>query len=201
MHLLSKGGSQFTLTSQCESRKVKTSPLASEAPSSLVRMSPSRFLVRTILTLAKRTMYSSSFSFKCSTKKGKKSVSGARSGGASRRTGWCATCKLLIYFHLWSLQVLQTLPQILLRWFRKCKYCLLYHTEEDTDTLLQLLLATCHPQYNGQNSCRIFIHSLAPAAQGHINILVRHFMNSVLSKSVYYINLLWRTMHGNKFKK
>lgn len=95
----------------------------------------------------------------------------------------------------------KTLPQILLRWFRKCKYSLFYHTEEDTDTLLQLLLATCHLQYNGQNSCRIFIHFLAPAAQGHINILVYHFINSVLSKSVYYIILLWRTMHGNKFKK
>lgn len=100
MHLLSKGGSQFTLTSQWESRNVRTSPLASEAPSSLVRMSPSRFLVRTILTLAKRTMYSSSFSFKCSRKKGKKSVTGARPGGANRRTGWCTSCKLLIYFHL-----------------------------------------------------------------------------------------------------
>lgn len=102
MHLLSKGGSQFTLTSQWESRNVKTSPLASEAPSSLVRMSPSRFLVRTILTLAKRTMYSSSFSFKCSRKKGKKSVSGARPGGANRRTGWHTTCKELIYFHLFK---------------------------------------------------------------------------------------------------
>lgn len=199
MHLLSKGGSQFTLTSQWESRNVKTSPLASEAPSSLVRMSPSRFLVRTILTLAKRTMYSSSFSFKCSRKKGKKSVSGARPGGAKRRTGWHTTCKELIYFHLLSLQVLQTLPQILLRWFRKCKYSLFYRTEEDTDTPLQLLLATCHPRYNGQNSCRIFIHSLAPAAQGHINTLACHFINSVLSKSVSYINSLWRTMHGNKF--
>lgn len=190
MHLLSKGGSQFTLTSQWESRNVRTSPLASEAPSSLVRMSPSRFLVRTILTLAKRTMYSSSFSFKCSRKKGKKSVTGARPGGVSRRTGWCTTCKLPIYFHLWSLQVLQTLPQIPLRWFRKRKYSLFYHIEEDTDTQLQLLLATCHPQYNGQNSCRIFIHSLAPAAQGRINILVCHFINGVLSKSVSYINLL-----------
>lgn len=119
IHLLSKGGSQFTLTSQWESRNVKTSPLASEAPSSLVRMSPSRFLVRTILTLAKRTMYSSSFSFKCSRKKGKKSVSGARPGGANRRTGWYATCKQLIYFHLLSLRVLQNLPQILPETVRK----------------------------------------------------------------------------------
>ena len=118
-HLLSKGGSQFTLTSQWESRNVKTSPLASEAPSSLVRMSPSRFLVRTILTLAKRTMYSSSFSFKCSRKKGKKSVSGARPAGANSRTGWHTTCKQLIYFHLSSLQVLQTLPQTLSETVRK----------------------------------------------------------------------------------
>lgn len=113
VHLLSKGGSQFTLTSQWESRNVKTSPLASEAPSSLVRMSPSRFLVRTILTLPKRTMYSSSFSFKCSRKKGKKNISGARPGGANRKIGWHITCKQLIYFHLSSLQVLQNLPQIL----------------------------------------------------------------------------------------
>lgn len=119
VHLLSKGGSQFTLTSQWESRNVKTSPLASEAPSSLVRMSPSRFLVRTILTLAKRTMYSSSFSFKCSRKKGKKSVSGARPGGANRRIGWHTTCKQLIHFRILSLQDLQNLPQILCEAVRK----------------------------------------------------------------------------------
>lgn len=206
IHLLSKGGSQFTLTSQWESRNVKTSPLASEAPSSLVRMSPSRFLVRTILTLAKRTMYSSSFSFKCSRKKGKKSVSGARPGGANRRTGWHATCKsslsTSISYHLESSKICHKSS---LRQFGKCKCSLFYHTEEDTgtlDLLLQLLLATCHPRYNhGQNNCRIFIHPLVPAAQGQINILACCFINSVLSKWVSNINWLWRTMQGMKFLK
>ena len=58
----------MTLTSQWESRKVRTSPLAMDAPRSRVRISPSLFLVRTILTLENRAMYSSSFSFKCSGK-------------------------------------------------------------------------------------------------------------------------------------
>lgn len=66
MYSLRSGGSQFTLTSQWESRKVRTSPLAIDAPKRRVRMSPSLFLVRTILTLEKRAMYSSSLSFKCS---------------------------------------------------------------------------------------------------------------------------------------
>lgn len=132
-HLLSRGGSQFTLTSQWESRNVKTSPLASEAPNSLVRMSPSRFLVRTILTLAKRTMYSSSFSFKCSRKKGKKSVSCAKTGGANRRTGWHTTCKL-IHFHLLFFQDLQNLPQILSETVQKVQM-LCFITQRKTLTL------------------------------------------------------------------
>ena len=67
-HSLRSGGSQLTLTSQWESRKVRTSPLAMDAPRSRVRISPSLFLVRRILTLENRAMYSSSFSFKCSGK-------------------------------------------------------------------------------------------------------------------------------------
>lgn len=67
-HSLRSGGSQLTLTSQWESRKVRTSPLAKDAPRSRVRMSPSLFLVRTILTLENRAMYSSNLSFKCSGK-------------------------------------------------------------------------------------------------------------------------------------
>lgn len=54
--LPSKGGSQLTLASQCESKNVMTSPVAAEAPSIRVLISPSRFLVRRILTLGKRAM-------------------------------------------------------------------------------------------------------------------------------------------------
>jgi len=96
-------------------------------------MSPSRFLVRTILTLAKRTMYSSSFSFKCSRKKGKKSVSCAKPGGANRRTGWHTTCKL-IHFHLLSFQDLQNLPQILSEMVQKVQM-LCFITQRKTLTL------------------------------------------------------------------
>lgn len=63
---LRSGGSQFTLTSQWESRNVRTSPLAIDAPKRRVRMSPSLFLVRTILTLENRAIYSSNLSFKWS---------------------------------------------------------------------------------------------------------------------------------------
>lgn len=54
--LPSKGGSQLTLASQCESKNVMTSPVAAEAPNIRVLISPSRFLVRRILTLGKRAM-------------------------------------------------------------------------------------------------------------------------------------------------
>lgn len=54
--LPSKGGSQLTLASQCESKNVMTSPVATEAPSIRVLISPSRFLVRRIRTLGKRAM-------------------------------------------------------------------------------------------------------------------------------------------------
>lgn len=48
--LPSRGGSQFTLASQWESKKVMTSPIATEAPNIRVLISPSLFLVRRILT-------------------------------------------------------------------------------------------------------------------------------------------------------
>lgn len=62
----SSGGSQLTLASQWESRKVMTSPLAAEAPSRRVLMSPSLFLVLRIRTFGIRCMYSSSGTFRCS---------------------------------------------------------------------------------------------------------------------------------------
>jgi len=43
----------LTLASQWESRKIKTSPVAALAPSSLVLIKPSRFLALTTLTLVK----------------------------------------------------------------------------------------------------------------------------------------------------
>lgn len=48
--LPNRGGSQLTLASQWESKKVMTSPIAMEAPSIRVLISPSLFLVRRILT-------------------------------------------------------------------------------------------------------------------------------------------------------
>lgn len=62
----SSGGSQLTLASQWESRKVMTSPLAAEAPSRRVLMRPSLFLVLRIRTFGIRFMYSSSGTFRCS---------------------------------------------------------------------------------------------------------------------------------------
>lgn len=62
----SSGGSQLTLASQWESRKVMTSPLAAEAPSRRVLMRPSLFLVLRIRTFAIRFMYSSRGTFRCS---------------------------------------------------------------------------------------------------------------------------------------
>lgn len=62
----SRGGSQLTLASQWESRKVMTSPLAAEAPSRRVLMRPSLFLVLRIRTFGIRFMYSSSGTFRCS---------------------------------------------------------------------------------------------------------------------------------------
>lgn len=62
----SSGGSQLTLASQCESRKVMTSPLALAAPSRRVLISPSLFLVLRMRTFGSRTMYSSSGTFRCS---------------------------------------------------------------------------------------------------------------------------------------
>lgn len=55
-YIPSRGGNQFTLASQWESRKVRTSPLAAAAPSRRVRISPSRFLVRRIRTFGSRAM-------------------------------------------------------------------------------------------------------------------------------------------------
>lgn len=54
------------LASQWESRKVMTSPLAADAPSRRVLMSPSLFLVLRMRTFGVHFMYSSSGSFKCS---------------------------------------------------------------------------------------------------------------------------------------
>lgn len=62
----SSGGSQLTLASQWESRKVMTSPLALAAPSRRVLISPSLFLVLRMRTFGSRTMYSSSGTFRCS---------------------------------------------------------------------------------------------------------------------------------------
>lgn len=67
--LPSRGGSQLTLASQWESRKVMTSPLAAPAPSRRVLMSPSLFLVLRMRTFGKRFMYSSSAPFRCSEKR------------------------------------------------------------------------------------------------------------------------------------
>lgn len=66
--LPSRGGSQLTLASQWESKKVMTSPLAAPAPSRRVLISPSLFLVLRIRTFGKRFMYSSSATFRCSEK-------------------------------------------------------------------------------------------------------------------------------------
>lgn len=62
----SSGGSQLTLASQWESRKVMTSPLALAAPSRRVLISPSLFLFLRMRTFGSRTMYSSSGTFRCS---------------------------------------------------------------------------------------------------------------------------------------
>ncbi len=62
----SSGGSQLTLASQWESRKVMTSPLAVAAPSRRVLISPSLFLVLRIRIFGIRIMYSSSATFRCS---------------------------------------------------------------------------------------------------------------------------------------
>lgn len=86
---LRSGGSQFTLTSQWESRNVRTSPRAMDAPKSRVRMSPSLFLVRTILTLENRAMYSSNLSFKCSRKKGENAQKAQNTLAAVAQGGLC----------------------------------------------------------------------------------------------------------------
>ena len=56
VYLPSNGGSQLTLASQWESRKVMTSPVAAAAPRRRVLISPSLFLVRKIRTFGKRVM-------------------------------------------------------------------------------------------------------------------------------------------------
>ena len=48
---VSSGSNQSALTSQCESRKVITSPLADFAPSKRARISPSRLAMRSTRTL------------------------------------------------------------------------------------------------------------------------------------------------------
>lgn len=68
------GGSQLTLASQWESRKVMTSPLAAEAPSRRVLMSPSLFLVLRIRTFGIRFMYSSSGTFRCSAESAERQI-------------------------------------------------------------------------------------------------------------------------------